>query len=155
VKQALAGNVIGTYGQSESDVQAAINKSVYDKSTKTGAQNILKVTKMQGDVLPGRPESEKAKYLMNKEQAKKIKSLDKAYRSIRASNITDEDRSNYKTARQNILNKYKKLSSDIDRSYRPISEGGGGEHRYTKRIKAISQPVYNSETGLNIFNKNK
>jgi hypothetical protein len=155
VKQPFGGGVIGRYGKDESDVQPFINKSVYDKSTKTGAKNILKVTKTQGDFLPGMPESDKAQYLMNKEKAKEAKRLDKAYRSIGASNVTDEDRSNYKTAKQNILNKYKKLGSDIARSYRPISQGGGGEHRYTKRIKAISKPVYNSETGLNIFNKNK
>ena len=155
VKQSFGGGVTGRYGQDESDVKAAINKSVYDKSTKTGAKNILKVTKTQGDFLPGMPESDKAQYLMNKEKAKEAKRLDKAYRSIGASNVTDEDRSNYKTARQNLLNKYKKLGSDIARSYRPISQGGGGENRYTKRIKAISKPVYNSETGLNIFNKNK
>lgn len=156
VKQAFGGGARGTYGISnESVVQDFINKNVYDKSTKTGARNTLKVTKTQGDVLPGRPKADKARYLMDKEKAKELKSLDKAYRSIGAGNVTDEDRSNYGTARQNLLNKYKKLGSDITRSYRPISQGGGGEHRYTKRIKAISEPVYNSETGLNIFNKNK
>ena len=79
-----------------------------------------------------------------------IKTLNETY----GINITDEDKKNYSTAKQNLINKYKKLGSDIRRSYRPISQGGGGENRYTKRIKAANRPVYNSETGLNLF-KNK
>lgn len=152
--QAFGGNVTGRYGQNLSDVEAAINKSEYDKTTKTGARNVLKISDTRGDFLPGRPESEKAMYLMNKEKAKESERLDRAYRSIGADNVTDEDRSNYKNARQNILNKYKKISSDITRSYLPISQGGGYDNRYTKRIKATSLPVYNSETGFNLF-KNK
>jgi len=155
VVQSFGGGNTGRYGLDKSDVEGLIANNRYDKTTKTGAKNVLKVSKTQGDVLPGMPESDKAQYLMGKEKDKEVKKLDKAFRSIGAANITDKDKSNYTTARQNILNKYKKLGSDIDRSYRPISQGGGGENRYTKRIKAISKPVYNSETGLNIFNKNK
>jgi len=89
-----------------------------------------------------------------KKKNKEVTRLEKAFRSIGGGNITDEDKKNYSTAKQNLLNKYKKLGSDIRRSYRPISQGGGGENRYTKRIKAANRPVYNSETGLNLF-KNK
>jgi hypothetical protein len=154
VVQSFGGGNTGRYGLDKSDVEGLIAKNRYDKTTKTGAENVLKVSKVQGDVLPGMPKSDKAMYLLGKERAGEAKKLEKAFRSIGAANITDEDKSNYATARQNLLNKYKKLGGDIRRSYLPISQGGGGEHRYTKRIKAISQPIYNSETGLNLF-KNK
>ena len=156
--QAFGGGVKGRAGQNESDVQAAIIKSKYDKSTKTGAKNILKVTQVQGDVAPGLPERYKAQALLNRERAEETKRLNKAFFSIvndTTSRVTDEDKSNYKTAKKNLLDRYKKLSVDINRTYRPISQGGGRENRYTKRIKAISKPVYNSETGLNTFKKNK
>jgi len=155
VKQAFGGGMTTRYGLGESDASSARQRSLSDKATKTGGKNIMKITKTQGDFLAGRSENEKAQYLLNKEKAKETEQLYKAFRSIGAGNITDEDRSNYGAARENVLNKYKKLSSDITKSYRPISQGGGGEHRYTKRIKAISKPMYNSETGLDLFNKNK
>ena len=154
VKQAFGGGMTTRYGLGESDASSARKRSLSDKATKTGGENIMKITKTQGDFLVGRSENEKAQYLLNKEKAKETERLHKAYRSIGAGNITDEDKSNYVAAKENILNKYTKLSSDITKSYRPISEGGGGEHRYTKRIKAISKPMYNSETGLDLF-KNK
>jgi len=153
-KQAFGGGTISSFGQGRSNVKQAINKSQADKVSKTGSRNILKVADTSGDFLTGRPEVEKAMYLMSKEKNKEVKRLQKAFRSIGVSNITDEDRKNYSTAKQNLHNKYKKLGSDIRRSYLPISQGGGGEHRYTKRIKAANRPVYNSETGLSLF-KNK
>jgi len=153
-KQAFGGGTISSFGQERSNVEQAINKSQADKVSKTGSRNILKVADTSGDFLTGRPEVEKAMYLMNEEKNKEVTRLEKAFRSIGGGNITDEDKKNYSTAKQNLLNKYKKLGSDIRRSYRPISQGGGGENRYTKRIKAANRPVYNSETGLNLF-KNK
>ena len=155
VKQAFGGGTTTRYGLGESEASSARQRSLSDKATKTGGKNIMKITQTQGDFQVGRSENEKAQYLLNKEKAKETEQLYKAFRSIGAGNITDEDKSNYGAARENILNKYKKLSSDITKSYRPISQGGGGEHRYTKRIKAISKPMYNSETGLDLFNKNK
>ena len=97
------------YGLGESEASSARQRSLSDKATKTGGKNIMKITKTQGDFQVGRSENEKAQYLLNKEKAKETEQLYKAFRSIGAGNITDEDKSNYGAARENILNKYKKI----------------------------------------------
>jgi len=148
-KQAFGGGTTSRFGQGSSDVENAINQSQADKASSTGSRNILKVADISGDFLTGRPESEKAQYLLEKEREKELASI-----RPRKSFVGDpEAQKLYTTAKKSIIDKYKKLSSDIQATYTSGHGLFGREHRYTERLKATNKPVYNSETGLNLFNR--
>lgn len=148
-KQAFGGGTTSRFGQGRSNVEQTINQSQADKASSTGSRNILKVADISGDFLTGRPESEKAQYLLKKEREKELASIRPGQSLVG----DPEAQKLYTTAQKSIMDKYKKLSSDIQATYTSGHGLFGKKHRYTERLKAANKPVYNSETGLNLFNK--